>query len=221
MLVSSWATLAISVYDNTDHFEDANGRHLFVVSISRVFETMRLRVRAFEPVITAIETIAPMQELLLHMVDALKWSLQHSFPDCGAYIALPWVRDIVNCYEAAYYEGSNDHTTAIPLTGDAGLRPTFLLILRLLLTCLDRGLLTGVTTIEDLKRLLDFLDHPALPALHDNFVTPLATAALEDGSDGAREVSSLCTNCCNVPHSLNVAVSQGKSQVPCSWSGNT
>ena len=159
-LISTWATLAVDIYRNTNHYEDANGRHLFATSITRVFETMRLRINLGLAVTHADETTMPLTSLLSHMADALRWSLVHSQSNCGAYVSLPWVEDIARCYQAAHDSGHDeykDSLAAIPLTGDPTLRPTFLLILRLLQTCFKRGLLTGSTTRKDLKQLTKLL----------------------------------------------------------------
>ena len=53
------------------------------------------------------ETIEPIVELLSCMVDALRWSLVHSNPNCGAYASLPWIKDIVGCYEAARVQSTD------------------------------------------------------------------------------------------------------------------
>lgn len=160
-LVSSWATLSADIYHNTNHYEDTNGRHLFIASVSRVFETMRLRVVSGRPAMNANERIAAMAELLSCMVDALRWSLVHSLPNCGAYTSLSWVKDIVQCYQAS----SPYQLSVIPLTKDITLRPTFLLILRLFEACLEQDLLTDKTTASNLKHLLELLEHPKLPDL--------------------------------------------------------
>ena len=164
-LISTWATLALNTYRNTNNCENANGRHLFVTSVSRVFETMRLRIINWYPVLNRGETITPLAELLLHMADALRWSLVRSQPNCGAYISLPWVKDILQCYQAAREQGYTDPLGEIPMTENPTLRPTFLFILRLLQTCLKRGLLTGQTTRKDFMQLLELLNRPKLPGL--------------------------------------------------------
>ena len=154
----------------------------------------------------------------MHMVDALRWSLEHSVPDCGAYVALPWVKYIVRYFEAAEDEWDYRHVTVIPLTDDAGLKPTFLVILRLLMACLNRGLLTGETTIEDMKRLIDLLDHPTLPALPEN-VMPEAMCASGDGPHGMKEVRSSCINDRDVLCSLDIPVLQDRGNSQASdWS---
>ena len=168
-LVSTWATLAVDIYRHSNGYTDANSRHLFVASVSRVFETMRLRIaRGSISVLQeqVNETITPLANLLSHMVDALRWSLVNYERDCGAYISLPWVKDILQCYEAArdsvnwYYE---EPLEAIPLTGDETVRPTLLLNLRLLEACLDCGLLSGETSEKDFNKLLLILEEPTLP----------------------------------------------------------
>ena len=146
----------------------ANSRHLFVTSVSRVFETMRLRIAADEPSLEAPETIAPIVDLLASMADALKWSLVHSEADCGAYIPLPWITGILQCYHAAQNPRLWEYRQPlanIPLTGDERARPIFLFILRLVGTCLDRGLITDQTAASDFEQLLMLLEDPELPPL--------------------------------------------------------
>lgn len=167
-LVSTWVTLAVNIHRNADDCKDDNERHLFVTSVSRVFETMRLRIGYSSRVapMNDSETVAPMTELLSCMVDILRWSLVHTLPNCGAYISLPWVKDIMQCYQAAQESTQYANPLAeIPFTGDPILRPTFLLVVRLLQTCLARDLLTGETILEDVEQLLELLGHPELPEL--------------------------------------------------------
>lgn len=190
--ISTWAKLSVDIYSNTNNYKDTNSRHTFVTSVSRVFETMRLRIKYGADIINfdTDETIALMAELLSCMADALRWSLVHSVPDCGAYTALPWVKDIAQCYQAARHSGWRqyaDPPAAIPLTGNPALQPTFLLMLRLLRACIDRNLITHATAASDdettsgnsdippledretpaseLNRLLELLENPELPDL--------------------------------------------------------
>ena len=157
--VSTWAAFAVTVYNSSNNYNDTSLRHLFVASVSRVFETMRLRISDSTPVLEwhVHETTAPLADLLSRTVDALRWSLLNFNRDCGAYIPLPWVKDMIQCYEAArnlvdptkLKDPTNlmdsmdlSHTNsllAIPLTGRETVRPTFLLVLRLLQTCLERS----------------------------------------------------------------------------------
>ena len=131
-LVSTWATLAVDAHRNNDRYEAANERHLFVVLVSRVFTMMRLRINNGGPVINdhIKEKITPIENLLSCMNAALRWSLTQSYPNCGAYTALPWVKDILQCYEAAQKSSTfeSDLRAAIPLTGCSSLRPAFLLM---------------------------------------------------------------------------------------------
>ena len=106
--LSTWATLSVNIYHNANDYEDANGRHLFVTFVSRVFETMRVRINAGVFVMNHSVEIMPMAELLSRMVDALRWSLVHSQPNCGAYVSLPWVKDIAQCYQAAHDSEGDD-----------------------------------------------------------------------------------------------------------------
>ena len=158
-LVSTWAALAVNTYRSSDNCKDADSRHLFVSCVSRVFEMMRLRIATgYAAVMETLvdESITPLADLLSHMVDALRWSLVNSECDCGAYIPLPWMKDILQCYEAARdptnwnYE---EPLEKIPLTGGETVRPTFRLILRLLDACLECGLLTGETSEDDLTEV--------------------------------------------------------------------
>ena len=134
-------------------------------SVSRVFEVLRLRIASGSAVLedSVDETISPMAELLACMSDALRWSLVRSQKDCGANTALPWIQDIMHCYEVA--QSYRQMLEVIPLTGDQTIRPTFLLILRLLETALSRGLLTSETSAADFDQLLTLLGHPELPPL--------------------------------------------------------
>ena len=116
------------------------------------------------------ETSAPTIELLSCIADTLRWSLLHSRTDCGAYTALPWIQDLVHCYEAARNSRAwrlqgRDPLKVIPLTRDETIRPTFLLILRLFEACLHHRLLTGCTTATDFEQLLRLLRYPELPPL--------------------------------------------------------
>ena len=120
------------------------------------------------------ETVEPIVELLSCMVDALRWSLVHSNPDCGAYASLPWIKDIVGCFEAAQARliksmgTSSTYTNplkALPLTDDETIRPTFLLVLRLLEACVHSKLLTDDSSVVQLEQLFTILGNPELPPL--------------------------------------------------------
>ena len=168
--VSTWATLALDLCRciGVGHNKD-NRRHLFVISVTRVFEGMQLRIADDRPVIDreTNETIAPTAELLSCIVDALRWSLIYHRADCGAYTPLTWVTDVLQCYRTAKrsWRDEDDVVSAVPLTGDSTVHQTFLLILRLLETCLQRSLLTSETAAGDLRRLLTLLGRPELPPL--------------------------------------------------------
>ena len=151
-------------------------RHLFVTSVRRVFETIRLRIaEPYTPILEpfANETVAPLVVLLSNMADALKWSLVNFEADGGAHrdTPLPWISDILRCYEAAQKsqeEAYDDPLRAIPLTGDEAVRPVFFHVLRLLQACLERGLITPTNTPADdfaLDGLLVILGNPELPPL--------------------------------------------------------
>ena len=129
---------------------------------------MRLRIAANESFLEsdADETITPVVALLSNMADALKWSLDHSEVNCGAYIPLPWITDILQCYEAALGSWRYDEPLSdIPLTGDKTVRPVFYLVLRLLQACLDHRLITGDGAAERFEQLLMLLEDPELPPL--------------------------------------------------------
>ena len=208
-LVSTWANLAVDVYRHSNYYENGNTRHLFVTLVSRVFETMRLRIKdgnaVFESAVN--ETIAPTAELFSCMADTLRWSLVRSAPNCGAYGQLPWIRDVVHCYEAAQdrytrlpgWGEMNVYANpfqAIPLTGDKSIRPIFLLILRLLEACLQHRLLTGETTASDFGHLLAILGHPKLPPLP----LDLSSEAL-----AARRLDKPLSAVAQIPDSLEVS----------------
>ena len=178
-MVSTWANLTADIYRRNNHHDNRN-MHLFVTMVSRVLELVRLRVEDRESVIEldADETIEPTAELLSCMADALRWSLMYSRPDCGAYMALPWIKDIFHCYQSAQ-SATNWRTRQpilIPLTEDESIRPTFFLILRLLEASLHHQLITGDTTASDFEQLLAVLGHPELPPLPAD-LTPEALAA--------------------------------------------
>ena len=165
-MVSTWANLAADIYRRNNHHDNRN-MHLFVTMVSRVLELVRLRVEDREPVIEldADETIEQTAELLSCMADALRWSLMYSRPDCGAYMTLPWIKDIFHCYQSAQ-STTNWRTRQpilIPLTEDETIRPTFFLILRLLEASFQHQLITGETTASDFEKFLTILDHPELP----------------------------------------------------------
>ena len=194
--VSTWANLAVAVYHRATNHEDA---HLFVTLVSRVFEIMRLRIDVAMPVLDdrVGETIAPMTELLYCVVRALRQSLAHSQLDCGAYIALPWIKDLIRCYEAPenspWWQHRNwEPLRLILLTSDEAIRPIFLLILRLLETALDCGLLSGDNPSADFDQLLTMLKYPELPPLPSDL--GLAASDLDVSAvrlDGS-EVSQSC-----------------------------
>ena len=75
VLVSTWATLVVDIYRHSNDYKDANSRHLFVTSVSRVFETMRLRIANHDTVLESgvNEAIVPLASLLSHMVAVLRW----------------------------------------------------------------------------------------------------------------------------------------------------
>ena len=182
-LISPWIALALNAYTACDHSpsldeeEDNGRRHLFVTSVSHVFETMRLRISSCMAVfdLGAEETGAPLATLLARMVDTLQWSLSQEKRDCGAYTALPWIADLVLCYEAARDAASymEDPLGRVPMTGDPALRKEFVGIIDMLGQCVDRGMITGETVGEDWGRLCALLGctGPSDPSL------TMATAA--------------------------------------------
>ena len=171
--VSTWATVAVDIY-RTQHLDTSSKGPLFITAVSRVFDAIRTRIDMKRPVFEdkVKETAAPTAELLACMADVLRQSLAHSRPNCGACVPLPWIKDVLTLYEVArvshwawYRDAGSNPLTATPLTGDETLQPTFLLILRLLGTCLERGLLTGDDTTTCYEKLLEILAHPELPEL--------------------------------------------------------
>ena len=174
-IVSTWAKLAVDVYAHGHDCADGNqnGLHLFATSVSRTFEMMRRRIAVNLPPFD--QDVEPsgsviVLELLVRMADVLRWSLAHSRPDCGAFTSLPWIGDILDCYTAAAEQAHfrNDPLGAVPFMGDQTLRPTFLLVLRLLHTSLKRGLPTGETASAEFDQLATLLGHPWLPELQAN-----------------------------------------------------
>ena len=160
----------MDIYRGSKDYEDGHHRHLFVTALRPLWETIRIRIEGGEPVIDTKngETVAALVELQLCMVRALRWSLLHAQPDGGAYTALKWIKGLLRCYNAAKEISDTENTgeaITIPFTADSSLRPTFLLILRLLDTCLYRGLLTDQKAAGDVARLLALLGDPELPAL--------------------------------------------------------
>ena len=160
----------MDIYRGSTDYEDGHHRHLFVTALRPLWETIRIRIAGGELVIDTKhgETVAPLVELQLCMVRALRWSLLHAQPDGGAYTALEWIEGLLRCYEAVKKNPNTENTgeaITIPFTADSSLRPTFLLILRLLDTCLQRGLLTDQKAAGNFTRLLALLGDPELPAL--------------------------------------------------------
>ena len=99
-------------------------------------------------------------------------SLIQGRPNCGAYVALPWIKDILGCYEAARNAQRTTRSgglTTIPLSSNKSIRSIFLLLLRLFEACLTCGLFTGKTSAADFEQLLRLLDYPVLPELSNDF----------------------------------------------------
>ena len=156
---------------------------------------MRLRIAFGIPVLEdRVASIDLVARLLLCMADTLRWSLEDSRPDSGAYNPLTWVKDVLRCYEATRDSDPrlySEPVDAIPLTGHWKLRPTFLLILRLFEACLHHRLLTGETTAADFEQLLRFLRYPELPPVPEDLTLnalaargvsgPFATATQDQG----------------------------------------
>ena len=160
--VATWAKLAVDVYRSRNTYEDRYWHYLFIRSASRVFETMRLRITVGWPVLeeSVGNTIVPLVELLSCMVDTLEWSLKHSERECGAHSSLPWISDILQCFEVAQAMGHGRYREplrAIPLTGDRAVRPTFIQLMRALEACVTDGLLASEEHSDDLDDLLDIL----------------------------------------------------------------
>lgn len=167
--VFNWGILAVKVYRSNNKYR----RHLFVTFVSHVYATLRQDLllegeTASDHDFYGARVVFPLirggllEETHLCMVDALRWSIIHAQKDCGTFIPLPWINDIAKCHEV---RRESPRWRDYPLTGIYGLQPPFLLFLRLLETCLQRGLLTGETAAADFERLLTLLDHPKLPGL--------------------------------------------------------
>lgn len=160
--------VAVKVYRSSNKYR----RHLFVTFVSRVYATLRQDLLAADKsaygrdfssgAVQKLIRGGSLEETHLCMVDTLRWSIIHGLKDCGAFIPLPWINDIAKCHEVGR---ELPEWRDVPLTGIEGLQPPFLLFLRLLETCLQRGLLTGETAAADFQRLLTLLDHPELPEL--------------------------------------------------------
>ena len=168
-LVATWTELAVAASD--EHTGPPHGRHLSVAFVSRAFEMIRLRIASSYSLADAhTNEAAAIGKLLSHVVVSLRWSLIHSRANCGAYIPLPWVKDIVQCYEAArasHNPGPNrlDPLQTVALTGDQTIPENVPLILRLFETCMERELITGNNIATDIRRIVTALSPITLPAL--------------------------------------------------------
>ena len=167
--VSTWARLAVDIFHDSRDYEDGHQRHLFVTALRPVWETIQMRTRSSDFIMPESDDETPnsLAELQLCMVHALWWSLAHSAPNCGAYTSSAWIEGILRCYETANEISMRENVVVIgvPFTAYPSLRPTFLLVLRLLSTCLERGLLTERTAGDDFAHLFTLLGNPELPAL--------------------------------------------------------
>ena len=175
--MTTWATLAVEIYHSSNDYEDRHQRYLFVRFASRALRTMQLRIAEGWPVLEDVgDSIVPIVSLLLCMTGALRWSLTHSWDDCGAYGSLPWIEDILDCYKVAQARSSNRRyrhpLRAILLTGSKAVRPAFLLLLRTMETCVNLGLISGPTSTTNFDELLDILGRPMLPELHADGIEP-------------------------------------------------
>ena len=158
-LITTWADLVEQIPDNDDY-----GRHLSVALISRVFDMIRLRIAANYSLLNArvdeaTEAIA-IAKTLSRVVRSLRWTLDQSRLDCGAYTSLPWVADIAQCYEAAK-SSRNPHgwdpLQTVAITGDRTIEDNVARIVDLFKACADLHLLTSTTITADLAKLLDLL----------------------------------------------------------------
>ena len=112
-----------------------------------------------------------MVDLFSCMADALHRSLAQSTPDCGAFSSLPWIRQILRCFEAAQASSVPVYRKplkAIPLLGHKAVRPTFLRVLRLLQTSQERGLLTCSSAAAEFRQLLGMIGDSELPTLSED-----------------------------------------------------
>ena len=140
-------------------------------SVSHVFEVTRLLLEQgvpFQDRTTREALMQAMGRLLSHMVDALRWSLLNSDSDCGGEVPLPWVTDILQCYEIIESKRMTwGFSPDFELAEHKATRPAFLLVLCLLQVFFDRGFITTDTydQVFALDRLLFILGHPELPPL--------------------------------------------------------
>ena len=189
-LVATWVDLAVTASRHSyQHGSTRHGRHLSVALASRAFEMIRLRIAASYSLADAhTNEAAAIVKLLSHVVDSLCWSLVHSRADYGAYTPLPWIKDIVQCYEAAqaaHNPNRWDPLQTVALTGNK--QNNVAIILRLFKMCIDRRILTDVTSDVLLRRLLVLLDHPTLPELSEEFIRE--RSAMHDLAGKRREAA--------------------------------
>lgn len=175
----TWALLSVQVFHNSDNYEHGDQRHLFVTSTSIALQTLRDETwTGLHPLEIAdrAQNRGSFTDLLSCMVRAVRWSLEHQQPNCGAYCSLPWVKNLISCFEKT---GTKEWRSRLVYrlemaapTVDENLWSTFLLVLRLLEACLDRELLTGLTDRTDFTELLSLVGNPVLPDLPSDL--PLA-----------------------------------------------
>ena len=200
--VHDWAGLAIQLYHRRTSHPPAYRRHLFITSVDTVFHVMRARVACGHSVLPLAKDELSLVALLACMVHILRWSLIHRKYSCGSYTPFQWIRSISACYEAAKDSNRNPWTT-VPLTGKNTVWPIFRLVLTLLKTCLDQGLLGerrpwGIDTInsDDFDGLMDLFGRPELPRLRHELSEPptgvdCTWARPEDGVSTV--VTCICT----------------------------
>lgn len=194
-LVSTWAGLAVQIYQSSKKSDRDDLRHMFVTVVTRVFDLIRARLAYGHPVIRRSESLAPAVSLLSCMAGALQWSISQSRPDCGANVDLPWLKDLVQLYRTPRggADTLEDTAAALPFTGDDALRTPFLLVLRLMGICISRGLVSGKTATEDFSALLKLLKYPDPPALPPDTAIP----ALSERAEGeVSAVSLMSRRCC-------------------------
>ena len=186
----TWTSLSIQIFHESDDYDLDDQRHLFATSVSLSLKTLRDETwTGSHPLETADRTLnrASFMDLLSCMVRALRWSLIHHVLDCGAYCPLPWVKNLIACFEKT---GTKEWRSRLVYrmemaapTVDEDLWAAFLLVLRLLEACLDRELLTGLTDRADFTELLSLVGNPKLPDLPSDL--PLVTAGVHTAGSSA------------------------------------
>ncbi|KAJ3551612.1 hypothetical protein NM688_g4602 [Phlebia brevispora] len=179
-LAEPLVSFAVQVFEQNPDYSRPNERHLFVMAVDAVLRRLIQDEKARQASSVQFLSVEVTTTTFSCMVSAAQLSLTRSYPNCGAYVGVPWLSSFVQLF-VQYRSSEQRFRSSAAQIADIhfmkNIAHIFLQLLSLLKESIQADLITGERTREDFDVLLELVGNPELPPVLYDWVDDYVPSA--------------------------------------------